>query len=162
MKGKQLLGFLVVTGVSLWLTTGVMAMEKGPGMGPEGKMQGHSEIDESALGLNEEQRAQMKALREEGKAKMESVRAEMKAKRQALQAELDGPNPDRGKAESIAKEILVIEEQMTKDHIDRVLKVRSILTPEQYQRLRELREKKRSEMKEKHMEMRNTMQKEGK
>ncbi len=140
MKYIKLLGFLVMAGVMVFLATGAMAAENDVEWG--------GDRGGNALALTDEQRSQMKALREEGRTKMEVLRNEMKSKREALRKELDSDNPDRGKAGAIAKDILSVEEQLINGRIDMVFKVRSILTPEQYQKLREMREKKMAEIKE--------------
>lgn len=93
------------------------------------------------LGLTADQRTKMKTLRDEMRAKQESLREQVKEKRGALRQELDSTNPDRNKANALVNEITSIETQLAQNHVDQVFKVREILTPEQFQRMREFHEK---------------------
>jgi Spy/CpxP family protein refolding chaperone len=156
MKNNYYVHVLMMAGAALLLFTAPsMAMEKehGPGMGPmggEGQMKHQKaggQEEEKSLGLTDEQRTKMKTLREASKVQQEALRAEIKAKHEALRQELDAANPDRGKAESIVKELSALEQKMGLDRVDMVFQVRAILTPEQYQKLQALHEKRRAEMK---------------
>lgn len=136
-----------------------MGEERGPGMMGEGPGPKHEKgfwkEEEASLGLSEEQRAQMKAVREGSMAAMKVLRSELKAKHEAVRQALDADVPDRAKAEAIVKEISVLEEKMGLGRVDTVLKIRSILTPEQFQKLQAFREKKKAERQERRGKMKH-------
>ena len=157
MKNNHYVQVLMMAGAALVLLTAPsLAMEKehGPGAGPMGggdqmkQEKGRWQEEEKSLGLNEEQRAKMKTVREEAKAKGEALRNQLKAKHEALGQELDAQKPDRAKAEAIVKELGALEQQMGLDRVDMIFQIRAILTPEQYQKLQALHEKRRAEMKQ--------------
>ena len=156
MKNNYCVHVLMMAGAALFLFTAPsIAMEKehGPGAGPMGggdqmkHENGAWQEEEKSLGLTEEQRAKMKTLREAGKTQQEALRNDLKAKHEALRQELDAAKPNRGKAEAIVKDISALEEKIGLNRVDMVLKIREILTPEQYQKLQALHEKKKAEMK---------------
>ena len=105
--------------------------------------------EEKSLGLNPDQQAKMKALREGFRAKQQALREQIKAKYEALRLELDSNTPDRAKAESILKEINSLQAQMGGNRIDEIFQVRGILTPEQFQKLREFPDKNKAKREEK-------------
>jgi Spy/CpxP family protein refolding chaperone len=127
------------------------AQEKGFHMGPPGDAQMEKQMaeGEKAAGISQEQREKMKALREEFRSKQKTLMDQVKAKREALRKELDSPNPNRATTEALAKEMNALQGQAALNRIDEVFKVRTIMTPEQYQKLREFHEKNREKMKEK-------------
>jgi Spy/CpxP family protein refolding chaperone len=142
MKRINWVCVVAVTAAVLFAAAGAsLAAERGdgPGKPPSDK---EWKQEQESLGLSPEQRAQMKALREEFRGKQSGVRDQIKAKREAIRQELDGTNPDRARAEAIIKEISVLEQQMEMNRVDEILKIRSILTPEQFQKLHQLHEKK--------------------
>ncbi len=148
MRFKYLLGFIVVAGTMLFISSASFAVENQAAAPHEGKKQAHAQNDPWAIGLTEEQRTQMKALRDEGRTKTELLRAEVKTKKVALKEEMNAVNPDRAKAVAIVKDIVALEEQLSLLYIDDVFKVRNILTAEQYQKMREMRGKKKSSRKD--------------
>ena len=158
MRKSQWLSFLIVSGVVVSLSAAAMAMDKTEGAGPEkgarmgheGHMDWQKDGDDKALGLSDEQRTQMKALRTETRGKMEALRADIKSKRQALGQEMESVNPDRAKVDALLKDVSALEVQIGQDRIDNIFKVKAILTPEQFKKLSEIREKRKAEMKEKH------------
>jgi Spy/CpxP family protein refolding chaperone len=127
------------------------AQEKGFHMGPPGDAQMEKQMaeGEKAAGISQEQREKMKALREEFRSKQKTLMDQVKAKREALRQELDSVSPNRAKAETLAKEINTLQGQTALNRIDEVFKVRTIMTPEQYQKLREFHEKNREKFQDK-------------
>ena len=103
---------------------------------------------EKELGLSVEQREKMKALREEFSGKQRDLGDQVKAKRDALRAELDGEDPDRVKVTALVGDVSDLQKQMMINRMDNVFKVREILTPEQFKKLREARAKRMEERKE--------------
>ena len=158
MKNNHYVQVLMMAGAALVLLTAPsMAMEKEHGPGPGPKKGGEEQMkheqarwqeEENSLGLSEEQRAKMKTVREQAKEKQDAFRTQLKAKHEALGQELDAQKPDRAKAEAIVMELGALEQQMGLDRVDMIFQIRAILTPEQYQKLQALHEKRRAEMKQ--------------
>jgi Spy/CpxP family protein refolding chaperone len=144
---RRLLNFIVCTlaGGLLFITAfPAHAEDRGGQMAPPAKdaqMEKDMAAGEKAAGISQEQREKMKALREEFQKKQKPLREQIKAKHEALRQELDSANPDRAKAETIAKEMNDLQGQAASNRIDEVFKLRTILTPEQFQKLREFHEK---------------------
>ncbi|MEI6437155.1 MAG: Spy/CpxP family protein refolding chaperone [Candidatus Omnitrophota bacterium] len=99
------------------------------------------------LGLTPEQKEKMAALRSGGEGKQKAAFQSIKAKKDELKALLDGPNPDEAKAKALAGEISALESTMMQARIDHIIKLRQILTPEQFKKLEEIRQKHRAERK---------------
>ncbi len=142
MKRKNWVYVFAMAGAVLLSVAGTsFAGERGDGPGKPPSDKDWKQEQES-LGLSPQERVQMKALREEYRGKQGALREQIQAKHEAIRKELDGVNPDRAKAEAIIKEMSVLEEQMAMNRVDEILKIRAILTPEQFQKLHQLHEKK--------------------
>ena len=156
MKKVNYVHVLMAAGAALCLFAAPsMAADNAPagaGGGEHGMKHQKGDMQEmdKSLGLNDEQRAKMKTIREEAKTAQEALRTQLKAKNDAIRQELDGATPDRAKAEAMVKEVSALEQQLGLARIDTVFKIRAVLTPEQYQKLQAMHEKKRAEMKEHH------------
>jgi len=154
MKSRMLFSYLcVATGLVFLLAAApAIAQEKGEHMGPppnDQRMEAQMAEGEKAAGVTQEQHDKMKALREEFRAKQKVLMDQIKTKREALRKELDSPTPDRAKANTLAKEINDLQGQAATNRIDEVFKLRTILTPEQFQKLQEFHEKNMEKMKDK-------------
>lgn len=141
----------IAAGGLLFASAPACAEEKGGWASPEAKAKMEQAIaeGEKAAGISQEQRAKIKALREEFRSQQKALWDKIKAKREALRKELDSPSPDRGRAEAIAKDMNALQGQAAMNRIDEVFKVRAILTPEQYQKLRAFHEKNKDKFREK-------------
>jgi Spy/CpxP family protein refolding chaperone len=158
MKNNHCAYVLMMAAASLFLLSAPsMAMEKECASGPGGSMGGERGMkhergfwkdEDKALGLTDEQRSKMKVIRAESKVRQDALRKEVKARHDALRQELDAEKPDRAKAAAIVKEMGVLEERKGLDRVEMILKIRDILTPEQYKKLQAFHEKKRSGSKE--------------
>jgi len=92
------------------------------------------------LNLTPEQDKLLKDAKAAGRAQTEATGKALKAKRQELQAALVKPGVTRQQLEPIASEIKALQSQMVDQKIDGILKIKGILTPEQYQKLQSIRE----------------------
>lgn len=99
------------------------------------------------LNLTPEQRQQMKEHHQASREEMRSLREKMKENRKALAEELKKENPDRRNINRIASQMKEVQGEIIDQRIDNFLEMKKILTPEQYQKLSEIREKKRKEHK---------------
>jgi Spy/CpxP family protein refolding chaperone len=119
-----------------------------PAAGPsafEEKMSAQQEKDEQELGLSPEQRQKMKDLRQEVQAKQSALRKELDTKRAALKTELESDNPNRGKVDGFVADLKALQGKTLDNRIDLIFKMRAILTPDQYKKLKALRQKHQAE-----------------
>jgi Spy/CpxP family protein refolding chaperone len=102
---------------------------------------------ENELSLTQDQRDKLKDLREKLRSKQAEVSNDLRINKGALQKELDSANPDRKKADNLVAAVNKSQSQMLILHVDQVFSMRAILMPEQYQKLLQMRDKRREEMK---------------
>lgn len=88
------------------------------------------------LDLSAEQAEQIESIKNETKRAIIPVKAEIELKEIDLQNEMKKDNLDRAKIMKITKEINALELKIKETHIDEKLKVHSVLTPEQIEKLR--------------------------
>lgn len=126
-------GFVMMlfTAVSVWAQ---------PSDDNPGRMQRHENKMEKIiqeLNLTPQQQEQIKQLRAQREGQAKSLRDGLRSARQSLKAELDRQNIDEAKVKTIAQELKQLEGQMIDMRISRVLEMKKVLTPEQYQILQE-------------------------
>jgi len=92
------------------------------------------------LGLTAEQDKLLKDAKEAHRAEMAELFQALKAKRQELKSALVKPGVTRQQVEPIAAEIKTLQSQMVDRRIDGILKVKGILSPEQFQKLQGMKE----------------------
>lgn len=93
------------------------------------------------LNLTADQEKAMEASREAFKVQGKALRAEMKAKHEALKTALSRPGVTKADVAPIVAEINALQSKMTDQRVDGILKIKSILTPEQFIKLEAKREK---------------------
>ncbi|MFC1644195.1 Spy/CpxP family protein refolding chaperone [Candidatus Omnitrophota bacterium] len=101
------------------------------------------------MDLSKEQREQFKTHREEQKAQMKELKDALKEKRKALHAELKNYDSDESTIKSTVAELKTIQGQMLDQKVNSFLGMKKILTPEQFQKMNELRDEKRKQKHEK-------------
>jgi len=94
------------------------------------------------LGLNPEQKTQIDSQREAFKAKNEAVWKKLKAKKEELRNELEEPSVDRGKINATIEDIKSLTGEKLNNRVDKILAMKSTLTPEQFSKLQEKMRKK--------------------
>lgn len=93
----------------------------------------------SQLGLTPEQQAQFKSLREQGKSQGQDLRQQLHAKRQGLMEYLKSPDATETRALQLQSEMNTLQNQMSTQRIHTWFQMRKILTPEQIQKLEQLK-----------------------
>ena len=94
------------------------------------------------LGLTPEQKTQLDAQKEAFKAKNQAVRDKLKAKKEELRSELEKPTVDRAKINATIEDIKSLTGEKLNNRVDKILAMKSILTPEQFAKLQDkMREK---------------------
>ena len=84
------------------------------------------------LGLTQDQISQMKQIREQNKIKTKQIVQEIRNKDKAIDEELLKENYSRAVVNSLLQEIRQLSADMAQLRIDDKIKVRSILTPDQF------------------------------
>ena len=87
------------------------------------------------LGLTQDQIAQMKEIREQNKIKTKQIIEEIRKKDRAIDEELLKENYDRVAVNNLLQEIRQLSADMSQIRIDDKIKVRSILTQEQFSKI---------------------------
>lgn len=87
------------------------------------------------LGLTQDQIAQMKEIREQNKIKTKQIIEEIRKKDKAIDEELLKENYDRAVVNNLLQEIRQLSADMSQIRIDDKIKVRSILTQEQFSKI---------------------------
>ena len=101
-----------------------------------GKMYDH-------LGLTPQQKEQLKSYRQAHKSEQEQLRQALKEKHEQLRAELSNPSFDENKVRQIHNEIKDLRSKMEDHHLNGILEVRKVLTPEQFTKLQQLKEERK-------------------
>ena len=84
------------------------------------------------LGLTQDQISKMKEIREQNKIKTKQIIQEIRDKDKAIDEELLKENYDRAVVNGLLQEIRQLSADMAQLRIDDKIKVRSILTPDQF------------------------------
>ena len=87
------------------------------------------------LGLTQDQIAQMKEIREQNKIKTKQIIQEIRKKDKEIDEELLKENYDRAVVNNLLQEIRQLSADMSQIRIDDKIKVRSILTREQFSKI---------------------------
>lgn len=93
----------------------------------------------SQLNLTADQQAQLKALREQGKNQAQERHQQLQAKRRNLMSYLKSPNATEDRALQLQNEINALQNQMSAQRIHTWFRMRKILTPEQLQKLEQMK-----------------------
>jgi len=84
------------------------------------------------LNLSEDQEKQLKDSKEKQKEAMKSVFEQMKTNREAFDAEIVKAAPDMAKINDLQTQIKTVQAQMVDNHLNAILEIKKILTPEQF------------------------------
>jgi len=149
MRNKKLMLLAVVVMVFVW-TSIAQARGHGEGYGRGDRQDGQGPSEEMVqkmeekLGITEEQSVQLKAHRIEHKEKMKALKNELKEKREALKEELEKGDASESSIQGVASELKNVQSELVDERINGILAVKSILTPEQYEKFKEKTKKNHS------------------
>jgi Spy/CpxP family protein refolding chaperone len=138
---KKLMLALLVLGISTVIFSGDLAMaedgehweEKGWGRDKEGRLE--ELMDE--LGLTDEQKTRMKEQKKDNKTSYKLIREERQQKKDAIKAELDKDVLDQENINVLIEELADLEKQKMHSRVKKIIEMKKILTPEQYQLMKE-------------------------
>ncbi len=100
------------------------------------------------LNLTPEQQEQIKKQRNEQAQKTKALRNRLQAKRKQLREELEKQAVDKNKIDSLVVEIKSLMGQQLEHRVERVISMSEILTPEQFEKMKEKRKQKQRKMKQ--------------
>lgn len=95
------------------------------------------------LGVTPEQEEKLKVNREKMQEKMKALRDQLKEKRDALRLELDKPDFNEANVRALHQELKKLMDQKEDIWLDGILEVRKILTPDQFKKFMEMKEKRK-------------------
>lgn len=132
----QITGLLMAAAMLMALPVLAFAEGGAEGQGAEhepGMRHGHGEeMMAKILGLSEDQAKQFKDLHQKQKESMKASFEQMKTNREALETEIAKATPDMAKITDLQNQIKAIQGQIIDDHLNTILAVKKILTPEQF------------------------------
>ena len=96
------------------------------------------------LGLTPEQQNQIDAQRKKQRKETEALRIKLQARRAVLQEELNKPSVNRAAVSDLVKKVNTIRGDMFSQRIEGILAMKEILTPDQYDELKERMKKMRA------------------
>lgn len=114
-------------------------MSGGPGKGQAGNMQARHQQMMQTLGMTPEQMERMKAIHEQGKGQSQALHQQLRTKRQALMQYMKSPDATEAQARSMNAELNAVQRQLGELRIKSWFQMRGILTPEQFQKMRQMR-----------------------
>lgn len=104
----------------------------------------------SKLNLTAEQDKMLKEAKASQRSEMEAVMTAIKAKREELKAAIAKPGATKKDIEPIVAELKGLEAEKLDKRVDGILKVKNILSPDQFQKLEKMKEGHRREGRGKH------------
>ena len=123
---------IAVLGLSLALPA---ALARGPGFGDGGGRGGRGAGRMlQALDLTDAQLTSLETLRDKHQAEMKPLRDQQRAKREALKALWQAPTLDRAKLVAATQDLATTHIALQLKRIDHLMSLRSVLTPEQFQK----------------------------
>jgi len=94
------------------------------------------------LGITPEQATELKEQRKEFSGKRKELRKKLREKKQGLKAELEKESINRAAVDNTIEDIKNLTGEQYKNRVDKIISMKSILTPEQFKKLQsKMREK---------------------
>jgi len=106
----------------------------------------HDQMLAKILNLTDDQVKQLKDAKQKQKEAMKAVFEQMKANRQAFDAEIVKAATDMPKITDLQAQLKTIQSQMVDNHLNAILEIKKILTPEQFAGYRALEKAKKMMM----------------
>jgi Spy/CpxP family protein refolding chaperone len=143
---------LLLVGVFLFATA-VFAQEcdeQGPRADHKGQFRKGNIMEDimKELDLSEEQTQKLEELKKPSWEEMKTRRKAIHAKNREIKAELDKVETDKNRIKTLVDELVSLEREKIESRINHVLQVKEVLTPEQFQVLKQKREIKEEVRKE--------------
>ena len=98
------------------------------------------------LNLSPAQREQLKSFRADQQTVMKDIRKQLNEKRLAMKAELEKPESDKDVIDQLSSDIKQLTGQQIDLHTAAMLKMKEVLTPDQFKKFLEIMEKRMKNM----------------
>ena len=95
------------------------------------------------LGITPEQEAKLSEQRKEFKAKNKKLMEGLRSKRKELKEELEKQHMNRARVNKIVKDIKNLTGEKLQNRVDKIVSMKNIFTPEQFEKLQDMMERKR-------------------
>jgi Spy/CpxP family protein refolding chaperone len=92
----------------------------------------HEHMMAKILNLSEDQEKQLKDIKQKQKDAKKSIFEQVKSNREAFEAEIVKATPDTAKINDIQTQLKSIQSQMVDNHLNSLLEIKKIMTPEQF------------------------------
>jgi len=92
----------------------------------------HEHMTAKILNLSEDQEKQLKDLKQKQRDAKKTNMEQMKSNREAFEAEIIKATPDMGKINDLQSQIKTIQGQIVDAHLNNILDIKKLLTPEQF------------------------------
>jgi len=102
------------------------------------------------LQLTPQQKEQLTKEREEFASRSKDLREKIQTARTGLKAELEKPAPDKAKVNSLVTEIKNMVGQQIQNRVDKVMAMKQILTPEQFNKMKAPMKERKQYRRDKH------------
>ncbi len=116
-----------------------------PAAGPPGAIESRLFLPDlimdhqAAIGMQPTEREAIMKEAERGQAEMMRLQWDLQASKEQLALALDGARVDEPKAMAAASRVLAIEDKVKSSHLQMLIRVKNLLTPEQQTRLQEIK-----------------------
>jgi len=101
----------------------------------KGEHEGHHgkhHVMARVLNLTADQQKQLKAIKQKQRETMKSTFKQMKSIKEAFSAEIVKATPDMNKINDLQNQLKTIQSQMADNHLNSLLEIKKIMTPEQF------------------------------
>ncbi|MBL0059081.1 MAG: Spy/CpxP family protein refolding chaperone [Elusimicrobia bacterium] len=128
----------------VWLALGFLGtwVAAAPKESTSGTRRDRAEMREkmkTELGLSDEQVKQLEAHRRDHRAEMKQLWTAMKEKREAIKTELEKPTLDKNAVHQLNDQLKEVHGKLADLRLEGILRVREILTPDQFKKFMALR-----------------------
>jgi Spy/CpxP family protein refolding chaperone len=138
-KMSKVLAVTIVAAMVLTISS-AYAGEGWKGAEGKGDREAYFKKMTAELQLTPQQKTELDKQREEFGAKTKDVRERINSARKALREELDKPTPDMAQINSLVGQIKDLTGQQLQAKVDKVLAMKKVLTAEQINKMKTLRE----------------------
>ena len=141
---------LVVIAAMTLSAASIYAGDAGSAAQGDFKKDAHFKKMAEELQLTPQQKAALEKDREEFSAKSKALRDKMQITRKSLKEELDKAATDKARVESLVTELKNLYSQQIQYRVDKVMAMKQILTPEQFNKMKSSMESRKHDKDGKH------------
>jgi len=139
MKMKQGLVMVMIAMSAMVVVTQAGYAQDSSGADTNCRGKAHKNIERlfDELNITAQQKEQLKGIMQESRAKTVANREKLRLNRQALKEELEKVTSDTAKINALVADVKSIEGQLTDERVSHILRIKAVLTPEQFVKFKE-------------------------